>query len=489
MFAELKVLIIDDDAKRSHDIKVVLDFIGEQSETTSSGEWQNVLTNPNEYLAVAVGKVEAYPSFENILAELQALSRQLPILLIGEQSFSGQIPDDLAFQVVGRIDSPPKYNDLLEVLHACQECRGNQHILEQGPKPLELFRSMIGASEAVQNVRKLISQVASSDANVLILGESGTGKEVAARNIHFLSDRTDKPFIPVNCGAIPADLLESELFGHEKGAFTGALSARQGRFEMAEGGTLFLDEIGDMPLAMQVKILRVLQEKSFERVGGNKTIEANVRIIAATHRHLEEEVSNGNFREDLYYRLNVFPIEMPALRDRADDIPLLINELTTRLEKHGRDAVRFSANALASLMRHHWAGNVRELANLVERMCILFPYGVVDVNELPEKYQYLEGLEPYQTPELAHSVKQASETMVHVSEPEIAQTVAKLPEEGLNLKEFMAKLEVDYIRKSLEQNDWVVAQAAQQLGMRRTTLVEKMKKYEIQREDTTNSSN
>ncbi|WMS87659.1 sigma-54 dependent transcriptional regulator [Pleionea litopenaei] len=481
MFAELKVLLIDDDQNRAHDIQVILDFIGEQTEIATSENWSSKLKASDEYLAVAIGQTDQYNSFESILAEIQKVSKRIPVLMIGDAAFSGQIPDDLAFQVVGRIDTPPKYNELLEVLHACQECRGNQHVLEQGPKPLELFRSMIGASETVQSVRTLIAQVANSDANVLILGESGTGKEVAARNIHFLSDRTEKPFVPVNCGAIPGDLLESELFGHEKGAFTGALSSRQGRFELAQGGTLFLDEIGDMPLAMQVKILRVLQEKSFERVGGNKTIQANVRIVAATHRNLEEEVAKGNFREDLYYRLNVFPIEMPALRERAEDIPLLINELTTRLEKHGRDAVRFSGNALSSLMRHDWPGNVRELANLVERMCILFPYGVVDVNELPEKYQYLDGLTPYQSPELAKQIQQEEQTTPKIEEVAQKETIAKLPEEGLNLKEFMAKLEVDYIRKSLEQNDWVVAQAAQQLGMRRTTLVEKMKKYDIQR--------
>ena len=491
MLSELKVLVIDDDAKRGHDIKVILDFIGEDCLISDSKNWKNILTSPSEFLTVAIGQLDNYDKLSDLVAEIQQYSKSLPLLMIGDVSYTGDMSDALACQIVGRIDTPPKYNDLLEVMHACQECHGNQHIIQQGNQPLELFRSMVGASDAVQDVRTLISQVANSDANVLILGESGTGKEVAARNIHYLSDRSDKPFIPVNCGAIPGELLESELFGHEKGAFTGALSARQGRFELAQGGTLFLDEIGDMPLSMQVKILRVLQEKCFERVGGNKTIQANVRIVAATHRQLEHEVSEGNFREDLYYRLNVFPIEMPALRERADDIPLLINELTTRLEKHGRDSVRFSANAMASLMRHDWPGNVRELANLVERLCILFPYGVVDVNELPTKYQYLDGLTPYEAPKLKQQIESQPRATAEFDassaenqSPAGEQSAElELPEEGLNLKEFMAKLEIEYIKQALDRDDWVVAKAANRLGMRRTTLVEKMKKYDISRTD------
>ncbi len=484
MFSELKVLLVDDDKERNHDIRVILEFIGEECISATSANWREAFANPEELLAIAVGRHDNYSQISELISEIQTLSRSLPVLMIGDIAYSGELPDDLAYQIVGRINTPPKYNELLEVLHACQECHGNQHVLQQGQKPLELFRSMVGSSPAVNDVRQLISQVAKSEANVLILGESGTGKEVAARNIHFLSDRSEKPFIPVNCGAIPGELLESELFGHEKGAFTGALSARQGRFELAQGGTLFLDEIGDMPLSMQVKILRVLQEKCFERVGSNKTIQADVRIIAATHRNLEEEVANGNFREDLYYRLNVFPLEMPALRDRGEDIPLLINELTTRLEKHGRDSVRFSANALSSLMQHSWPGNVRELANLVERMCILYPYGVVDINELPQKYQYTDGIEAYPTPKLKEKIEQREKQEVKPS-PKTApiEAVMDIPEEGLNLKEFMAKLEVEYINKALEANDWVVAKAAEQLGMRRTTLVEKMKKYDINRND------
>ena len=245
-----------------------------------------------------------------------------------------------------------------------------------------------GNSQAIVNIRKAIDQVAESDATVLILGESGTGKEIIARALHDSSLRRTKLFVPINCGAIPGELLESELFGHEKGAFTGALSARQGRFEMAEGGTLFLDEIGDMPMAMQVKLLRVLQERSFERVGSNKTIHCDVRVIAATHRRLADEIKENRFREDLFYRLNVFPIEVSPLRDRIEDIPLLVKDIIACMEVSNRGSVSFTNASLAVFMQYEWPGNIRELANLIERMAIIYPNKQVDVANLPEKFQH-----------------------------------------------------------------------------------------------------
>jgi sigma-54 specific flagellar transcriptional regulator A len=354
----------------------------------------------------------------------------------------------------------------------------------------------VGKSEQIQIVRRLVEQVAPTDATVLILGESGTGKEVVARNVHFLSERKDGPFIPVNCGAIPGELLESELFGHEKGAFTGAISARKGRFELAEGGTLFLDEIGDMPMQMQVKLLRVLQERTYERVGGNKPLQCNVRIIAATHRNLENMISEDKFREDLYYRLNVFPIDSPALRQRKDDIPLLLQELNSRIQGDGVEGVRFTEHAIASLMEHEWAGNVRELSNLVERLTILYPGQIVDIADLPEKYQYgdVQAYEPDYPEEIlereafnalfAEAAAQEPEEEPDSSSEDVAHnsTISSaLPEEGVNLKEYLSELEVNLIRQALDNQDWVVARAADKLGMRRTTLVEKMRKYDIQR--------
>ncbi|WP_341255551.1 sigma-54 dependent transcriptional regulator, partial [uncultured Pseudoalteromonas sp.] len=332
--------------------------------------------------------------------------------------------------------------------------------------------------------------VAKTDANVLILGESGTGKEVVARNVHLLSKRLKGPFVPVNCGAIPGELLESELFGHEKGAFTGAISARKGRFELAQGGTLFLDEIGDMPLQMQVKLLRVLQERSYERVGGTKAIQADVRIIAATHRNLETMIEQGTFREDLYYRLNVFPIESPSLTQRADDIPLLLKELMRRVNEQSGSTAKFTERAVESLKEHSWPGNIRELANLVERMVIMFPEKVVDVPDLPAKYRYIEveAYEPQYPEELmerdAFNDIFSTDFSDYDDEPEhsTAADSGLLPSEGIELKEYLAELEINLITQALERFDYVVARAAEILGVRRTTLVEKMKKYNLSRD-------
>ena len=282
--------------------------------------------------------------------------------------------------------------------------------------------------------------------------------------------------MPVNCGAIPPELLESELFGHEKGAFTGAISSRSGRFEMAQGGTLFLDEIGDMPLNMQVKILRVLQEKTFERVGGNKTINADVRIIAATHKDLEKMINSGDFREDLYYRLNVFPIEMPALRDRVEDLPLLLNELISRLENEKRGSIRFSSAAILSLCQHSWSGNVRELANLVERMSIINPFGVVGVKDLPPKFRYVE-LDDSEVDNL--NTNENTYEAINLLD---VNAKPLLPQEGIDLKLYLSELEQHLIQQALDDCDGVVARAAEKLCMRRTTLVEKMRKYEMVRQ-------
>jgi sigma-54 dependent transcriptional regulator, flagellar regulatory protein len=244
-----------------------------------------------------------------------------------------------------------------------------------------------GSSAAIREVIALIHQVAAHDSTVLILGESGTGKEVAARAIHDLSPRRNRPFVAVNCGAIPGELLESELFGHEKGSFTGAIAARKGRFEIAEGGTLFLDEIGDMSPSMQVKLLRVLQERVFERVGNHVPTRCNVRIIAATHRNPEESISRGTFREDLYHRLNVFPIDMPPLRKRIEDLPLLVRDFVAQNVSGGRARVHLAPRTLAALALHSWTGNVRELGNLIERLSIVAAGRTVELEDLPSKYR------------------------------------------------------------------------------------------------------
>ncbi len=317
---------------------------------------------------------------------------------------------------------------------------------------------------------------------MLVLGESGTGKEVAARAIHQQSARRDGPFVAINCGAIPPDLLESELFGHEKGAFTGALSARKGRFEMAEGGTLLLDEIGDMSMPMQVKLLRVLQERSFERVGGNQTIKCNVRVVAATHRNLEDRIADGQFREDLFYRLNVFPIEMPALRERTSDLAALVETIAGQLARTGRGEIRFASDALAALGGYALPGNVRELTNLVERLTVLNPGGLVRLEDLPARYRahIAPGAKPAPLPPPAPAI--SVEPATAGAAVPAAADAAGLPEDGLDLREHMARIELQLIREALERSQGVVAHAAQLLGLRRTTPVEKLRKYGIDRD-------
>ncbi|GAB4392924.1 MAG: hypothetical protein Tsb005_09030 [Gammaproteobacteria bacterium] len=327
---------------------------------------------------------------------------------------------------------------------------------------------LVGNSQRINAIRELISQVAmNNDVSVLILGESGTGKEVVARSIHAQSERAHKPFVPINCGAIPADLLESELFGHEKGAFTGAICNRQGRFELAEGGTLFLDEIGDMPLSMQVKLLRVLQERCFERIGSNKSIKTNVRIIAATHRNLEQEIMDNKFREDLFYRLNVFPIEMPALRERIEDIPLLIDCFLTQAQlNHKQQIATINEEAMHCIKNYEWPGNVRELANVIERLNILYPNKAITVANLPAKFHE------------AISNDSAAENNVTLPTHDISSELAS---DNFDLKEYLAKTEIYIITEALRHANWVVARAANQLNMQRTTLVEKIRKYNIEK--------
>ena len=474
--SEPKVLIIEADIERGRELESVLRFINyEPVLTTDCGDWKSSIDDVQDVLAVLVGSCKTDKVLQKLLKEVHDLDEHLPIFLLAEKNKELTVAIEPASCILGRVELPAHYTQLTSALHQAEVYRETQADGSQ-QRPVDLFRSLVGTSRAVQMVRKLIQQVANSEANVLILGESGTGKEVVARNLHYYSNRRDKAFVPVNCGAIPSDLLESELFGHEKGAFTGAISARQGRFELAEHGTLFLDEIGDMSLNMQVKLLRVLQERTFERVGSNKSIEADVRIIAATHRDLEEAITDGKFREDLFYRLNVFPIEMPPLRDRVEDVPLLVNELIRRIEHEKRGSVRLTQGAILALCQYNWPGNVRELANLVERMAILYPFGVVDIGDLPEKFQ---------TDTIAPETARLSEEILTSAQPMQYQLEAepRLPRGGLDLKEHLSNLEVGFIKQALDDANGVVAQAAKRLGMRRTTLVEKLRKYGLQRSD------
>ncbi|NIY84704.1 sigma-54 dependent transcriptional regulator [Vibrio hepatarius] len=479
-----KLLVIEDDAQARTNLSNILEFVGEQCEAIGSDQVEGI-----DWSAIWSGCIVGSLT-SNKLPEQLFYANHIPLLTAGKHSY----PVEELPQYVGELEYPLNYPQLSEALRHCKDFLGRKGMnVVSSARKNTLFRSLVGQSQGIKEVRHLIEQVSNTEANVLILGESGTGKEVVARNIHYHSSRRSGPFVPINCGAIPPDLLESELFGHEKGAFTGAITSRKGRFELAEGGTLFLDEIGDMPMPMQVKLLRVLQERCFERVGGNATIRADVRVIAATHRDLEVMIGEKSFREDLYYRLNVFPIEMPALRDRKQDTPLLLQELMTRMEAEGAQPICFTPRAINSLMEHDWPGNVRELANLVERMIILYPNSLVDVNHLPTKYRYSDIPEFQPGYNSALTIEEQERDVfydifsddfslessdIFNNEEDAPQD---LPPEGVNLKEMLADLEVNMINQALEAQGGVVARAADMLGMRRTTLVEKMRKYNLQR--------
>ncbi len=313
------------------------------------------------------------------------------------------------------------------------------------------FGLIVGQSQALQKVFDVVTKVADSDSTVLITGESGTGKELIARAIHYSARGPIGPLIPVNCGAIPEELLESELFGHEKGAFTNAIKTRAGRFELADGGTIFLDEIGEMSPKLQVKLLRVIQEKQFERVGGTRTITVNIRVIAATNQDLYRAVESGRFREDLYYRLNVIPVHIPPIRQRREDIPLLIEYFFNRFRRKKKTNVEgIDPEVVEALTAYDWPGNVRELENLIERLVILADGPSITLDDLPER--------------ITRPPKAA------------ARGEFVLPDEGFSLSDYLAEVENDLIAQALEKAGGVKSKAAQILGINRTTLVEKMKK-------------
>lgn len=478
-----KVLVLSEDDSRKRDIATILEFIGEEDLVVGQDAHSLLASGDSralEDVSVVVVNGED-PGIQKVISTVCEAVKGVPVLMVGHPNLTA-LPEDHASRVIARMKWPLNYTKFVDSLYRAQIYRDQfLRSRERGQqRGLQLFRSLVGTSRKVQSVRQLMEQVADKDVSVLITGESGTGKEVVARNLHYHSARRDKPFVPVNCGAIPAELLESELFGHEKGAFTGAITARVGRFELAEGGTLFLDEIGDMPLNMQVKILRVLQERTYERVGSNRTQSADVRVIAATHKHLENMIESGDFREDLYYRLNVFPIEMPSLRERVEDIPLLINELISRMEKEKRGSLRMNSAAIMSLCRHDWPGNVRELANLVERLAIMHPYGVIGVQELPKKFRYVDDYDenrPVEDSGMPSNIP----GLVGLDAP------ALLPVNGIDLKDYLSNLEKQLIQQALDEAGGVVARAAEKLRIRRTTLVEKVRKYGLRDEESEES--
>ncbi|MBP8646364.1 MAG: sigma-54-dependent Fis family transcriptional regulator [Syntrophobacteraceae bacterium] len=357
------------------------------------------------------------------------------------------------------LTKPVKLDEILLVIQRASEMkslRTENVLLRSQLQDRYRYDRIIGQSAPMQALYRTIQRVAKADSTVLLMGESGTGKELIANAIHFNSDRRDKPLVPINCGAIPEELLESELFGHEKGAFTGAIKERKGRFELAHQGTVFLDEIGEMSQKLQVKLLRFLQEKKFERIGGTRTIQVDVGIIAATNKDLEKAVAAGEFREDLYYRLNVIPIRVPPLRERDGDVPLLVRHFLKRhCEEKEIPMKRFSRATAIALDQYTWPGNVRELENLIERLVILTDSDEIGIEDLPPRFRQQQYRKPPSRPFL------------------------ELTEEGIDLKKTLDELEDRLILDALKMAGGVKNKAAQLLGLNRTTLIEKMKKKRI----------
>ncbi|MFA5112034.1 MAG: sigma-54 dependent transcriptional regulator [Desulfobaccales bacterium] len=451
------ILVVDDDPALRQSLQEVLETEGYEVTTAADGEQGLVLLKEQSFDLVLSDL--ALPGMDgmDLLKYLVGEQPGLPCIII---TGYGSINNAVTAMRQGAYDyftKPVDPTELRLVVARALEHRRlkweNLHLKKQLHRRFG-FANMVGNSDAILRVFDLIRKVADTDSNVLILGESGTGKELIAHAIHYNSCRREGPLIPVNCAAIPEELLESELFGHERGAFTHAVRTRIGRFEQSNGGTIFLDEISEMSPGLQVKILRVLQDHSFERIGGIKTIRVDIRVIAATNRDLEELVRQNKFREDLYYRLNVIPIQVPPLRERVGDIPLLVQHfLETFSRTKKKPLKRLNAAAQDLLLHYPWPGNVRELENLMERLVILSEGEVIEVADLPGHLQ--------------------------PPAPPPKEEAEGFPEQGINFNDAVQAFERNLILKALRRCNWVKSQAAQILHLNRTTLLEKMKKQNI----------
>ena len=451
------ILVIDDELPVRQGLQEILEAEGYELQTAADGESGLALVQEQPFdLVLTDLNLPGLGGMEVLKYLVQHQPECLCIIITG----FGSIKNAVASMRLGAFDylaKPVDPQELKVVVGRALEHRRlkweNLRLRKQLNKRYG-FTNMVGGSHAITQIFELIQKVADTDSTVLILGESGTGKELIAHAIHYNSHRRGSPLIPVNCAAIPEELLESELFGHERGAFTHAVRTRLGRFEQASGGTIFMDEIGNMSPGLQVKILRVLQDRSFERIGGLKTIRVDIRVIAATNQDLEKLVRQDRFREDLYYRLNVIPIKVPPLRERVSDIPLLVQHFLQEFSRKQQKPLKhFSPAALGLLSHYPWPGNVRELENLVERLVTLSEAEVVEVADLPEKFKRLPA--------------------------PAALGPRELTEQGLHLTTAVQQFEKDLILAALARTNWVKSRAAALLNLNRTTLLEKMKKQNI----------
>jgi Nif-specific regulatory protein len=462
-----RILIVEDEPDLRQVFVESLLSDGYDINTADDGEMAIQMLGENSYDLLLIDLYLPKADGFQVLAHLQRVSSSISaIVMTGHGSIESAV-EAMKRGAADYITKPVAPDQLRIVVKKALDV----HRLQQENRRLRRqlktkyrFENLVGTSPAMQQVFQLIEKVADVESTVLILGESGTGKELVARAIHFNSHRAEKPLIPVNCGAIPESLLESELFGHERGAFTGASRTRMGRFELANGGTIFLDEVGDMSPALQVKLLRVLQEQNFERVGGTKSIRVDVRIIAATNRNLEEAIGRGEFRQDLYYRLSVIPLNLPPMRERKEDIPLLLQHFMEQYNRlRDRKLQGLSPGALRMLVNYHWPGNVRELENLVDRLVVLKGQGVIEPEDLPEKIR--AACTP---PPPAPGVE---------APPPLSASAVELRGEGFSLDSAVRAFERELILKALQKAQGVKNKAAQLLGIKRTTLIEKLKRH------------
>jgi DNA-binding NtrC family response regulator len=448
------VLIIDDELQICESINMILEYEGYAVEFTTSAKEGLETFSSKDFSAVLLDiQMPEMNGFE-VLKKIKEQKQSSSVIII---SAHGSVENAIKATRLGAFDFLEKPIDREKLLISVRNATENAALKEENEEIKKVWvgdGEILGKSKAIQNVLQLIDKVAPLDTRVLILGENGTGKELVARAIHKKSERKDKSFVEVNCAAIPNELIESELFGHEKGSFTGAVQQRIGRFELANKGTIFLDEIGDMSQQAQAKVLRAIEDGKIERVGGGKKIDVDVRLIAATNKNLKEEIEKGNFREDLYHRLNVLPIIIPPLRERAEDIQILVEHFAQDISnKHKKPITKFSEEAIRVLQHQSWTGNVRELRNLVERIIIL-----VDKKEITGK----------------------DIDFLFVANQ---QSVDELVDTSNSFQEFKEKAERVFILKQLRSNDWNISKTAEILDIQRSHLYNKMKKYGIEKEE------
>jgi nitrogen regulation protein NR(I) len=464
------ILIIDDDESVRDALKVFLEEKGYKVTTASSGQDGIDLLKKEKFDVFLIDLIMPGMGGLDVIKELSAFNITTPGIVVTAYASVQTAVDAMKLGAFDYVTKPFVLDELMIIINRAinvSKLKRENLMLKKQLKRKYDFEGLVGDASQMQQVFEMIEKVADTDSTILITGKSGTGKELIAKTIHYNSSRSQKSFVPLNCAAIPRDLLESELFGHEKGAFTGALTTRLGRFELAHEGTLFLDEIGELDPSLQVKLLRVLQEREFERVGGVKTIKVDVRIIAATNKDLEKATKEGKFREDLFYRLNVIPIHIPSLKKRVEDIPLLIDHFINKFSKRRkREPFKFSSEAMDCLLRYRWPGNVRELENLIERLTILVSGNVVKVSDLPEKFHEEAGNE---------MVKESQ----FVKAPDHTFKEFVLPDAGINLNSVLENMEKKLILSALEKTGGIKNKAAELLGLNRTTLIEKLKKKNI----------